>query len=94
MKKYIYPILFALVGAIIFGVSGFLKLLGIGANDCDMLGKRCDCFCCNSLGLRGYEACGSYGFLVGASVGVIIGLIVYVVVKKMRNKKFIFKIII
>lgn len=87
MKKYIYPILAALAGAVIFGVIGFSKLVGVGGGDCDMPGKSCDCFCCNSFGLRGYEACGDYGFLVGASVGVVIGLIVYFVVKKINSRK-------
>jgi hypothetical protein len=86
MKKYIYPALSALAGALIFGVIGFLKLVGIG-NDCDMPGKSCDCFCCNSLGQRGYEACGDYGFLVGAGVGVVIGLIIYIVAKKINSQK-------
>ena len=89
MKKYIYPALFALAGALIFSVMGFLKLVGVGGNDCDMPGKNCDCFCCNSFGQRGYEACGDYGFLVGAFVGVVVGLIIYVVIIKIiKNRPF------
>ena len=86
MKKYIYPILSALAGTIIFGIVGFLKLVSYGGNNCDMPGKGCDCFCCNSFGLRGYEACGNYGFLLGASIGVIIGLTTYLLIKKLNKK--------
>ena len=82
MKKYVYPALSALAGAAIFGIGGFLKFAGYGASDCDMPGKSCECFCCNSFGLRGYEACGNYGFLVGAGVGAVVGLIIYVMAKK------------
>lgn len=82
MKKYIYPVFFMFAGAIVFGIAGFLKFIKYGASDCDMPGKSCDCFCCNSFGLRGYEACGNYGFLVGVIIGLIVGLIIYLVVKK------------
>jgi hypothetical protein len=87
MKKYLLPISFAFIGAIIFGVGGLIKLVGIGAGDCDVDGKICDCFCCNSFGLRGYEACGDYGFLVGAGVGAIVGIIIYVLVRKINSQK-------
>lgn len=87
MKKYVYPILSALAGAAIFGVSGLLKFMMYGGNNCDMPGKSCDCFCCNSFGLRGYEACGSYGLYVGAGVGVIVGLLIYLLAKKINSQK-------
>jgi len=87
MKKYIYPAITAFVGALIFGVAEFFKLLAIGASDCDVMGKSFDCFCCNSFGLRGYESCGDYGFLAGAGVGAIVGLIIYAVVKKIYRQK-------
>lgn len=87
MKKYIYPTLSAIVGGLIFGIVWFLKLVRIGGNDCDMPGKSCDCFCCNSLYQRGYEACGNYGFLIGAGVGVIVALIIYLVTKKINSQK-------
>ena len=87
MKKYVYPILSALAGAAIFGVSGLLKFMTYGGNNCDMPGKSCDCFCCNSFGLRGYEACGNYGLYVGAGVGVIVGLLIYLLAKKINSQK-------
>jgi len=37
--------------------------------------------------LRGYEACGDYGFLVGAGVGAVVGLIIYMMAKKINNQK-------
>jgi len=86
MKKYLYPILSALAGAIILGVFGFLKLVGYGGNSCDMPGKGCDCFCCNSFGLRGYEACGNYGFLLGVGIGAVIGWVAYLLIKKINKK--------
>jgi hypothetical protein len=89
MKKYIYPILSSLLGAIIFGIIGGLNLINYGGNSCDFPGKNCDCFCCSSLGLRGYEACANYGLLAGGGVGIIIGMLVYFLVKKVRNKKLL-----
>jgi len=59
-----------------------------GANDCDMPGKVCDCFCCNSFGLRGYESCGNYGFLLGVGVGAMVGLLMYVVIKNKGHRIF------
>jgi hypothetical protein len=47
MKKYIYPILFAISGSIIIGIGGMLKLATYGGNNCDFANKNCDCFCCN-----------------------------------------------
>jgi hypothetical protein len=82
MKKYIYPVLSAFLGAIIFGIIGFLQLLNYGGNNCDMKGNSCDCFCCYSFGLRGYEACGVYGFYAGVGVGVVVGVGIYLLVKK------------
>ena len=84
MKKYFYPILSALIGAVIFGVGGFLGFMTYGGRNCDTPGKNCDCFCCNLFGLRGYESCADFGFWIGIGIGAIIGLIVYVLVK---NKK-------
>jgi hypothetical protein len=84
MKKYIYPILSALAGITIFGIAAFLKFVSYGGNNCDVPGKNCDCFCCNSFGLRGYEACGNYGLYLGAGLGLIIGLIVYVLIKRRK----------
>ncbi|MCX6793260.1 MAG: hypothetical protein NTY12_04520 [Candidatus Falkowbacteria bacterium] len=81
MKKFIYPFLFAIVGALIFASIGFFRFVSFGANDCDMPGKSCNCFCCNSFGLRGYEACGNYGLLLGAGAGILFGLIIYLIVK-------------
>jgi len=86
MKKYIYPIISALVGAATFGIGGLLMLMIYGGNNCDMPGKSCDCFCCNSYGLRGYEACGNYGLYAGAGIGLAIGLIIYLLVKKYQPK--------
>lgn len=88
MKKYIYPILSALLGSVIFGIIGGLSLINYGGNSCDFPGKNCDCFCCNSFGLRGYEACGNYGFLAGAGAGIIIGLTVYLLVKKVKKNNY------
>ncbi len=87
MKKYVYSILSALAGATIFGIGGLLKFMEYGGNQCDMPGKNCDCFCCNSFGLRGYEACGNYGLLVGAGFGAGVGLIIYLLAKKIYNQK-------
>lgn len=85
MKKYIYPLLSALAGAIIFGLGGLLKFAGYGANNCDVPGKNCDCFCCHSFASRGYEACGQYGLALGALIGIIVGLIIYALLRK-NNK--------
>ncbi|MEI7620780.1 MAG: hypothetical protein WCJ57_04410 [Candidatus Falkowbacteria bacterium] len=87
MKKYLIKILYALVGAIIFGIGGFLKFISYGANDCDNPGKICDCFCCNSFGLRGYEACGNYGLYLGAGIGLVLGYVFYLFVKRMTKLK-------
>lgn len=85
MKKYIYPILFAISGAMVFGIIGFLKFLNYGGNRCDTTGKICDCFCCHSFGLRGYEACADYGLLVGSIIGVIVGITIYLLIKKYKK---------
>lgn len=87
MKKYVYPILSALAGAAILGISSWWKLMEFGGNSCDFPGKNCDCFCCNSFGLRGYEACGAYGWYVGTGIGAVIGLLVYLTVKKLDSQK-------
>jgi len=86
MKKCIYPILSAVLGAIVFGASGLVKFMGYGASDCDVDGKICDCFCCNLFGLRGYEACGDFGLLAGGIIGVALGLIIYYSWIKLSNK--------
>jgi len=85
MKKYVYPALSAFAGAVIIGIGAMLKLMTYGGNSCDFPGKNCDCFCCNLFGLRGYEACGSYGLYVGASIGAIVGVITYLLVKKLKT---------
>ena len=75
-KKILYQIIFGILGALIIGILGFLYFLDYGGNSCDMPGKDCSCFCCNMFGLRGYEACGNFGFfagiILGASVSVLI----------------------
>lgn len=87
MKKNLIKILLALVGVLIFGVMGLFKFINYGASNCDNSGVFCDCFCCHSFGLRGYEACGNYGFLIGISAGLIVELIIYRLVKKARDLK-------
>lgn len=77
MKKYIVKISFALIGGLSLGIIGGLKFINYGAADCDMPGRSCDCFCCNSFGLRGYEACGNFGLFGGFGLGLIIGLFIY-----------------
>ena len=63
--SHFYPILSALIGAVIFGVGGFLGFMTYGGRNCDTPGKNCDCFCCNLFGLRGYESCADFGFWIG-----------------------------
>ena len=84
MKKVIYPILFAIAGALIFGLTGLLKFAGYGGNSCDVAGKSCDCFCCNMFGLRGYESCGDFGLIIGILVGATLGFVVYKLIKKIK----------
>ncbi|KKR22074.1 MAG: hypothetical protein UT48_C0001G0087 [Parcubacteria group bacterium GW2011_GWE2_39_37] len=79
--KYLFPILSILLLAAVFAVGGLLKLSLYGGNCCDIVGKSCDCFCCNSFGLRGYESCGVFGVLAGGVVGIIVGLIIYWVIR-------------
>jgi hypothetical protein len=81
MKIYLYQILSAIAGALIFGFFGLIKFAGYGANDCDMDGKTCDCFCCHMFGLRGYESCGDFGLLAGFLAGALLGLAVYRLIK-------------
>lgn len=86
MKKYFVKILCMLIGAVTFSVGGLLKFMSYGASSCDSPGKFCDCFCCNSFGLRGYEACGNYGLYVGIISGLIIGYVFYLFVYRKNNK--------
>jgi hypothetical protein len=88
MKKIIYPILFIIASALIFGLIGLLKFAGSGGNNCDVVGKSCDCFCCNMFGLRGYESCGDFGLIFGILVGIVFGVITYRLIK---NKNELFK---
>lgn len=81
MSKKFIKVIGGLIGILIFGILGLFRFMQYGASNCDVPGKLCDCFCCNAFGLRGYEACGNYGFLVGVSVGVVAGLIIYLVMK-------------
>jgi len=71
---------------VIFSVLGLLKFISYGASNCDTNGKSCDCFCCNSFGLRGYEACGNYGLIAGLCLGLVIILIIYLLVKQYETK--------
>lgn len=89
MKHKLIKIVASLMVILIFSIFGLLKFIKYGASNCDSNGKSCDCFCCNSFGLRGYEACGNYGLLVGAGIGLIIVLILYLVLIKceFNNKK-------
>jgi len=80
MKRF-YLTLSTLLLTTIFAIGGMLKFSIYGGNNCDVVGKGCDCFCCNFSGLRGYESCGVFGLLAGCVVGVIVGLIVYVLIK-------------
>lgn len=91
MNYKLIKIVAGLIGVFIFGIVGLLRFIKYGASNCDAPGKSCDCFCCNSFGLRGYEACGNYGFLIGVSVGLIVMLIIYLIVKKheVKNKKIV-----
>lgn len=88
MKKYIYPLIYSLIGCILFGLIGLLWFMKYWASDCDMPGKICDCFCCNLFGLRGYESCANYGFLLGWWIGIIIGIFVYLFIKNKHNNIF------
>lgn len=86
MKHKLIKIAASLMVILIFSILGLLKFIKYGASNCDANGKSCNCFCCNSFGLRGYEACGNYGLLVGVGVGLIVVLILYLVVKKYEKK--------
>ena len=89
MKKNLNKILYLLVSGIFFGFFGLLKFIKYGASNCDNPGKLCDCFCCSAFGLRGYEACGNYGFFVGTSIGIIVGYILYLLSKNiLKSKKY------
>lgn len=81
MKKFIFPIFLVLICALILGVIGLFQFSGYGGNDCDVTGKVCDCFCCHMFGLRGYESCGDFGFLIGVGIGAVTGLAGYAFIK-------------
>jgi len=85
MNYKLIKILGSLIGILIFGLLGLLKLIKYGASNCDTNGKSCDCFCCNSFGLRGYEACGNYGFIIGVSVGLIVIVILYLFLRNINK---------
>ena len=76
MKKVIiYQALAGIIGALIFGLIGFLFLMNYGGNNCDQPPKlTCDCFCCNLFNSRGYESCSQLGLYIGLLVGIIIGI--------------------
>jgi hypothetical protein len=75
-KKTKYQITFGLIGAIVFGLIGLLYFAGYGGNRCDVApAMGCDCFCCGMFGLRGYEACGDFGLILGILLGAIIGVL-------------------
>lgn len=86
MKHKLIKIAASLMVILIFSILGLYNFVQYGASNCDANGKSCGCFCCNSFGLRGYEACGNYGLLVGVGVGLIVVLILYLVVKKYEKK--------
>lgn len=89
MKKIVYLLLAAIIGAAGVTVFSFLFFAGYGANACNMyyisgpdnpdklipVGS-CDCFCCQMFNLSGYESCGIFGFWLGIPLGAILGPII------------------
>jgi len=71
------PILASFVGALVFGLVLAGVFVVYGGNHCDQPpASTCECFCCHSFSLRGYEACARFGLYFGISLGGLIGLFV------------------
>jgi hypothetical protein len=87
MKHKLIKIAASLMIILIFSIFWLLKFIKYGASNCDTNGKSCDCFCCNSFGLRGYESCGNYGFIVGVGIGLVAMLIIYLFLKNINKSK-------
>jgi len=68
-------ILAGLAGALVIGAIMALVFTSYGGNRCDQPpDNTCDCFCCNSFGLRGYESCAWFGLYSGLFIGGAAGL--------------------
>jgi len=85
MKKIITAI-FLIIFTLFLGIFSFLQFMNYGGNNCDMKGNKCDCFCCNSFGLRGYESCAYTGLIIGIISGIFISFIIYKIIFNKRKK--------
>lgn len=84
MKKYTHFIIVALAISLFSGAIIFMKFVEYGGNNCDVVGKACACYCCNSFGLRGYESCGAFGLVAGLSFGALVGITTFYLIKRPR----------
>lgn len=64
-----------IMGGIVLGIIGLIVFSGVGGNNCDVPGQTCNCFCCSMFGMRGYEACGLFGAVIGFALGVVMVLV-------------------
>ena len=77
MLKLLKTVFFVIVGGLFFAFIGFMLLANYGGDNCDQPPEMtCNCFCCESFGVRGYESCGQLGIYLGAIVGAVAGFFI------------------
>jgi hypothetical protein len=75
-REILYLSIAGVIGAIIFGLIGFIYFVGYGGNNCDRQNMACDCFFCHMFNSRGYESCGTFGLVLGLVIGAVLGVVI------------------